>query len=628
MGSGLMAPNMSADGVTMCTPIPTSERLDAAFRLAHRLHRDQSRKQSTVPYISHLMAVCAMVLEHGGDENQAIAALLHDGPEDQGGDSTLELIRNQFGDDVATLVQECTEPLARTKADWKQRKLSYLKHIEGISPRALLIAGCDKVHNAQSLVAELKTEGDRVFERFNGKARGTRWWYESLAGALGPRLPSRLRDELEQCALEIGEHPRLPVWYRDGHVRIQTSPQRYWQFFDLVRSEQALPDWSGLPQISISGAGPMFLNTFLSARAAHLKVPRLVVHWVSDGREMTTEVDRGQVAMDPRPDALLTVARRAAADVLVHSGSVTRFNSMRLPDIAAIAAQDVRPGDKVIITGKMPLALAGALSFLSVWRGARSVRCITPVEGMSMCEVYGEKLGRTSSVPPHIERLIVGGTPKAAITFGIVGFPNSGKSVLTKLMGTATAKAGVSCWPFEADPASPTPWWYVELQQSSPSRADEIRNAYKVDWTPQMQAEVARRLGNSRRFFDRVIVDLPGGDMGNQAGPQPIPRGREALFAQVDRVIILRRPDRRDNTGIWIEALKAHGFGDRVHAVIDSVDVHDSPNLVLEPDPSPEGWLVGRACGLSRDADFSAFASSPAATQQVLRLLDAERVAT
>ena len=189
--------------------IPLGEAFDRAFLLASDLHRAQSRKHGRIPYISHLMCVSGMVLEHGGDENQAIAALLHDGPEDQGGVATLDRIEREFGADVAALVSACSEPLGLTRAEWRPRKDGYLAHLDTIDARAVLIAGCDKVHNACNLLSLLETEGIGAFNRFNGGVQGTVWWYSTLAERLGPRLPLSLGRELNRLAARIAEHGRV-----------------------------------------------------------------------------------------------------------------------------------------------------------------------------------------------------------------------------------------------------------------------------------------------------------------------------------------------------------------------------------------------------------------------------------
>lgn len=182
-------------------------RFDEALSYASRLHREQARKHSTIPYVAHLLTVCALVLEHGGDEAQAIAALLHDGPEDQGGEATLAEIRGRFGDDVGDLVAACGEPLHHGKSAWQERKEAFLDHLASVPPRALLIIAADKVHNARCIVGDHAVIGGEIFNRFNGGVAGTKWYYRQLATALGTDAPASLRAELTELAERIDRLP-------------------------------------------------------------------------------------------------------------------------------------------------------------------------------------------------------------------------------------------------------------------------------------------------------------------------------------------------------------------------------------------------------------------------------------
>ncbi len=155
-------------------------RLGQAFDLAVRLHDGQLRKGSSIPYIAHLMAVAALVLEHGGSEDQAVAALLHDGPEDQGGEPTLELIRERFGEAVGRIVAECSDTFEIPKPPWRARKERYLRHLEVASDETILVSLADKTHNLGSILADHVEVGEAIWERFAGRRDGTRWYYEAL----------------------------------------------------------------------------------------------------------------------------------------------------------------------------------------------------------------------------------------------------------------------------------------------------------------------------------------------------------------------------------------------------------------------------------------------------------------
>jgi (p)ppGpp synthase/HD superfamily hydrolase len=178
-------------------------RFDEALRLAHDLHRAQVRKGKNIPYISHLLAVSALVIEHGGTEDQAIAALLHDGPEDQGGASTLDIIRTRFGNAVADIVADCTDAWAEPKPPWKERKVAYVASLAHKPASSLLVSAADKAHNARAIVEDLRLEGAETFARFNGGRDGTLWYYNALSDAFTGRIPSRLQNLLTAAVEEM-----------------------------------------------------------------------------------------------------------------------------------------------------------------------------------------------------------------------------------------------------------------------------------------------------------------------------------------------------------------------------------------------------------------------------------------
>jgi (p)ppGpp synthase/HD superfamily hydrolase len=176
-----------------------TERFDEAFHYAHRLHRTQTRKGTTIPYISHLMTVAALVVEHGGNEDQAIGALLHDAAEDQGGVKTLEDIRRRFGDAVAEIVSDCTDAWTEPKPDWRARKEAYLANLSAKPKQSLLVSLADKTHNAEAILFDYRVLGDPLWQRFNGGAEGTRWYYSALARVFSQTIPGRLSDRLSRA---------------------------------------------------------------------------------------------------------------------------------------------------------------------------------------------------------------------------------------------------------------------------------------------------------------------------------------------------------------------------------------------------------------------------------------------
>ena len=157
-----------------------SKKFPAALRFAFHLHAGQVRKNKDTPYFAHLMSVAALVIEAGGDEEEAIAALLHDAVEDQGGLSRLKEIRETFGDRVAEIVDGCTDAYTSPKPPWRQRKEDYLDHLETSSSSVILVSLADKVHNARSIYRDLKKNGDASWDKFKGGKRGTLWYYDRL----------------------------------------------------------------------------------------------------------------------------------------------------------------------------------------------------------------------------------------------------------------------------------------------------------------------------------------------------------------------------------------------------------------------------------------------------------------
>jgi len=184
-------------------PTYLSDRFQAAVNLAFELHQNQLRKGSQVPYFSHLMGVSTLVLENGGTENEAIAALLHDAVEDQGGLPTLERIKAEFGDEVADIVDGCTDAYTQPKTDWKERKINYLERLKTASDSVVLVSLSDKVHNSRSILRDLQKEGDTIWDWFKGKKSGTLWYYQSLANIFDESSYSFLKQELRQLVEEL-----------------------------------------------------------------------------------------------------------------------------------------------------------------------------------------------------------------------------------------------------------------------------------------------------------------------------------------------------------------------------------------------------------------------------------------
>lgn len=182
-------------------------RFAEALAYSAELHTGQVRKLTAIPYVSHLLAVCALVLEDGGGEDEAIAALLHDGPEDAGGQATLQEIRERFGDRVASIVEECSDTLEHTKPPWLERKQRYIDHLEHASDEALRVSLADKLHNVRSINRDL-ANNEPVWERFNASRMETIWNYTELAEVFARRRPGRMANELNSEVEKLKLHPR------------------------------------------------------------------------------------------------------------------------------------------------------------------------------------------------------------------------------------------------------------------------------------------------------------------------------------------------------------------------------------------------------------------------------------
>jgi len=183
--------------------MPYGEKFEAALVYAARLHRDQTRKGSGIPYVNHLLAVAAIVGENGGTEEEVIAALLHDAPEDHGGRARLEEIRERFGDDVAEIVASCTDTYEDPKPAWQPRKEAYVAHVRTAPASVRLVSAADKLHNARAILADLRVSGDKLWDRFTGGKEGTLWYYRALVDAYTIAGTNAVVDELGEVVRKI-----------------------------------------------------------------------------------------------------------------------------------------------------------------------------------------------------------------------------------------------------------------------------------------------------------------------------------------------------------------------------------------------------------------------------------------
>jgi (p)ppGpp synthase/HD superfamily hydrolase len=181
---------------------PLTDTFDRALIYGTHVHGGQARKGTSIPYVAHLLAVAATVLEYGGSEDMAISALLHDAVEDQGGEPRLADIRNRFGDRVADIVRSCSDSTSanQPKEAWNIRKTRYIEHLDTLDQETLLVSLSDKIHNARSILRDLRKPeiGTAIWDRFSKPKKDTLWNYRELANAFRRLLPGQLAGELSE----------------------------------------------------------------------------------------------------------------------------------------------------------------------------------------------------------------------------------------------------------------------------------------------------------------------------------------------------------------------------------------------------------------------------------------------
>lgn len=192
-----------------------TSRFEEALTFAAQLHAAQVRKGTAIPYLAHLLSVASIALEHGANEDEAIAALLHDAVEDQGGAPTRETISRRFGEGVAAIVEECTDADIIPKPPWQARKEKYIAHIGEASASARLVSASDKLHNARAILLDYRLHGDALWSRFTGGKDGTLWYYRSLVAAFRTAQPpvaaqAALIDELDRTVTELERLAHTP----------------------------------------------------------------------------------------------------------------------------------------------------------------------------------------------------------------------------------------------------------------------------------------------------------------------------------------------------------------------------------------------------------------------------------
>lgn len=189
--------------------MPLSQTFDEALTYAAEAHRTQVRKGTNIPYVAHLLGVSSWVLSNGGNEVQAIAALLHDAAEDQGGETRLADIRRRFGPDVAAIIADCTNSWVEPKPPWRQRKEAYLEPLPKKPATSLLVSIGDKIDNAQAILRDHREVGETLWTRFTGGKDGSIWYYRSLADIFTRVMPARLSNQLSEVVEQFPAAPHI-----------------------------------------------------------------------------------------------------------------------------------------------------------------------------------------------------------------------------------------------------------------------------------------------------------------------------------------------------------------------------------------------------------------------------------
>jgi (p)ppGpp synthase/HD superfamily hydrolase len=178
-------------------------RFEEALQYAFRLHANQARKKTGRPYVGHLLGVAALVLQYDGDEEQAVAALLHDAVEDCGGWPRLEEIRRKYGERAAHIVEGCTNSFEEPKPPWRSRKEKYLAHVPHADADTRLVSAADKLHNVREILMDYRAHSEAVWERFSGGREGSLWYYRALVSAFCDAWSHPIVEELDRAVSEL-----------------------------------------------------------------------------------------------------------------------------------------------------------------------------------------------------------------------------------------------------------------------------------------------------------------------------------------------------------------------------------------------------------------------------------------
>ncbi|GIX05127.1 MAG: hypothetical protein KatS3mg114_0996 [Planctomycetaceae bacterium] len=380
-------------------------------------------------------------------------------------------------------------------------------------------------------------------------------------------------------------------------VEFQPAPTGYWEpeaFTTAELPSELLRD----RRVMMEGRGAIWMYAFVAIQARAAGARTLQCLSLEDPTTVPQAADvaflehcRCTLRMIPEaqaPCGLLTVHYR-------HTPRVTPQEEQALLEQAVKKLHSHRCRH-LTLSGRCSVAGYAQLAWTAYDVGAERLWCWSARDGL--LQVYAQQ---PQATPFHVSRetyppglLPLFQPTRESCVVGVVGDPNSGKSVLSRILLTVLEMQGYECWLLDCDAAAPTPEWYVSLLDRE--RAEQIRRVLKGEWTEEKQRIVADQLRHTRRFFEMLIADLPGGNL-NVDPPQRIPPGRDNLFELLDAIIVVDRPEKQSALA-WQQALAAYGLEGRVAAVLASENPHAPFSLRLEPPGTRV--LRGTITGLDR----------------------------
>ena len=398
----------------------------------------------------------------------------------------------------------------------------------------------------------------------------------------------------------------IPCWYKlkqqpDGawEVELQTGPNRYWAPGVISANPLPFGDFSG-KRVRVTGPAPGWMYAHVGAGL-------------------------GAAGVEPEYEALSQQGTSADPSDCVHSLKREGFGQRGRAFLRVDARQDRKPAwpviesclqaafDSLLVDRPYELVVTGImgnrgylrLGYLSGRLGLRRLVVLQPNAGMVLVHHAPEPAGECWA-PGQVELGLVGQSGPGLVV-GIIGDPNQGKSVLSAVLNQHRIRNGQQGWRLDCDGQSPTPAWYLNLHRSDPASAERVRGApgFKRDWTHEMEKDLARQLELLRSFYPVALADLPGGihpKAGSDKPVQRVPDGREVIFREVDRFILVDSEMKQSESG-WLEALGRHGLAGRLAAVVLSADPGAEGSMEVDPKGNGGAVLRLKATGLDRRHD-------------------------